>query len=190
MSEWIKWEGGECPVSLNTKIEVEFRNGKLWGNKETEWYSWNHRNHPYDIVAYRVIKDESAKPDKDAFVPPTEFPARFNTDMQGNATVLAVTSSGFFVGELWDGKAMVWGKAGECCDEALGVGQREYDLIGAPLKEPRKQKVFVAVQYDPEDGNLYADVSQPTAEKARDSCFAAKGDFWVQEIELDESKAL
>ena len=77
MSEWIKWEGGECPVPVDTLVDVELRDGTIvesqlaWGVKDmgatkdeegdsyAGWAFWKSHNHPGDIIAYRIHKEES-----------------------------------------------------------------------------------------------------------------------------------
>lgn len=74
MSEWIKWNGGECPVPAGTIVDVEHRDGEIcqnqvaWGLKNA--YSkidpqgssraggafWRNDGSIADIIAYRIIK--------------------------------------------------------------------------------------------------------------------------------------
>lgn len=64
---WIKWEGGECPVSRKTTIEVIYRDGlgpetgapnllEAVKGRADEW-RWSHSGSGNDIVAYRVVED-------------------------------------------------------------------------------------------------------------------------------------
>ena len=59
MSDWIKWNGGECPVAYDTKVLVRLRDGTdqpvsvRAGN-----YLWGHGNEDGDIVAYKVAGPE------------------------------------------------------------------------------------------------------------------------------------
>jgi len=59
MSDWIEWNGGECPiVGKPVEVEVKLENGirkidlsdKLeWSHSEYEFLSW------CNIIAYRVL---------------------------------------------------------------------------------------------------------------------------------------
>lgn len=51
MSEWIHWNGGECPVS-GQKVEVKTRSGG-GAIVDADGLSWAHQRKPWDIVAYR-----------------------------------------------------------------------------------------------------------------------------------------
>jgi len=61
MNDWIKWEGGECPVDGETIVEIQFRQGTktieiTCKAADCEWQSdpeWYH-----DIIAYRVVEDK------------------------------------------------------------------------------------------------------------------------------------
>ena len=57
-AEWIKWNGGECPVPDETLVDVKFNNGKeSVSNKEGELAScwcWLNENNGHDISAYRI----------------------------------------------------------------------------------------------------------------------------------------
>ena len=53
MSDWIEWEGGECPVPGDTVVEIAKRTGR--GRFIAGTIRWDHVDHPGDIVAYRVV---------------------------------------------------------------------------------------------------------------------------------------
>ena len=53
----IKWEGGECPVPLDTKVEVTLRNGKVLEPAFAFCYGWNHFYRGGDIVEYRAVTE-------------------------------------------------------------------------------------------------------------------------------------
>ena len=55
-SPWIKWPGGECPVSPSTFVEVKLRCGAVEGARAGD-YCWNHDedDDAYDIVSYRTF---------------------------------------------------------------------------------------------------------------------------------------
>jgi len=64
---WIEWTGGECPVSVETEVEIKLRCGDtngcqpagLWASGFCDW--WKHEpsigaGHRNDIIAYRVVQ--------------------------------------------------------------------------------------------------------------------------------------
>lgn len=51
--EWIDWAGGACPVSPDTRLEVEFRNGGV-SRMSACYLDWEHQGRASDIVRYRV----------------------------------------------------------------------------------------------------------------------------------------
>lgn len=55
---WIEWKGGECPVNINSLVNVRYKNGG--GDLESsraEVYNWSHNDKDCcPIVAYRVVK--------------------------------------------------------------------------------------------------------------------------------------
>lgn len=56
---WIKWDGGECPVDLETVVYIKYRNGFM--SKTKAWnMSWKHFNiiDGSDVIAYRISKYE------------------------------------------------------------------------------------------------------------------------------------
>lgn len=55
--EWIEWEGGECPVDPDTRVDIKFNNGKTNNALTAEFWVWEHLGFdaPYDIIAYRII---------------------------------------------------------------------------------------------------------------------------------------
>ena len=57
--DFIRWRGGDCPVSEGTEVEVILRNGERISNKAGA-FNWDIDNHPLDIIAYRVITDARA----------------------------------------------------------------------------------------------------------------------------------
>lgn len=54
--EWIEWNGGECPVAPEMRVELKFR---VHGTHIMPYYAdalrWNHENNGGDIIAYRVL---------------------------------------------------------------------------------------------------------------------------------------
>ena len=57
----IKWEGGECPVPPNTRVEVKFRDGDSQSGHPAYAYvySWRHDGDDADIVEYRIVIDQA-----------------------------------------------------------------------------------------------------------------------------------
>lgn len=60
---WIEWKGGECPVPIGTRVDVQYRKGDNSYNQpageagrigEMWALNWNHTGHSADIVAYRL----------------------------------------------------------------------------------------------------------------------------------------
>lgn len=56
---WIDWEGGLCPVPMDTLIQVQLRyeaerNAGQPACKAWHW-PWRHRDFDSDIIAYRVV---------------------------------------------------------------------------------------------------------------------------------------
>jgi hypothetical protein len=62
-NDWIPWTGGKCPVDATTKVEVKFRDGCLETGRAGDfsccWSIYDEATRD-DIVAYRVVKSESA----------------------------------------------------------------------------------------------------------------------------------
>ena len=64
--DWIPWKGGDCPVTVGTRVDAKFRDGKKAYNVPAGDYAedpnsrsasdWSHMGIIYDIVAYRVVK--------------------------------------------------------------------------------------------------------------------------------------
>ena len=60
-SEWIKWEGGKCPVDDETGIQVMFRDQTTY-RSTVGGFRWKHIGAPGDIVAYRIAEDGEYDP--------------------------------------------------------------------------------------------------------------------------------
>lgn len=56
--EWIEWGGGECPVNPKRVVDVKWRAGGLM-TVEAGGRSWLHDGKFYDIIAYRIIPEQS-----------------------------------------------------------------------------------------------------------------------------------
>lgn len=51
---WIKWEGGECPVSPWAWVAIRMQNGQVHGCIRADVFSWEHEGAPdWNIIAYR-----------------------------------------------------------------------------------------------------------------------------------------
>ena len=57
--DFIRWRGGDRPVSEGTEVEVILRNGARFSRKAGT-FDWDDDNHPRDIIAYRVLTDARA----------------------------------------------------------------------------------------------------------------------------------
>lgn len=55
MSEWIKWNGGECPVHPDTVVEYEMKAG-MGCKIGAGWLYWDHKKRSGDIIAYKIIQ--------------------------------------------------------------------------------------------------------------------------------------
>lgn len=65
MSEWIEWNGGECPVIIGTLVDVRHRDGDEYfgekaGVEDTHCEVWERGeygdNFAGDIIAYRICE--------------------------------------------------------------------------------------------------------------------------------------
>lgn len=57
--DFIRWRGGDCPVSEDTQVEVILRNGNRL-SRSAGLLNWHLDNHPRGIIAYRVLTDARA----------------------------------------------------------------------------------------------------------------------------------
>ena len=63
MTDWIRWDGGERPVPMSTLVEVRYRNSVLSPIRTARHrmaLQWDHEGRHDDIVAYRVITEETS----------------------------------------------------------------------------------------------------------------------------------
>lgn len=61
MTDWIKWDGGECPIkSDKTRVEYEMRSGREM-NGFARALRWSDTDSVGDIIAYRIIEDHEPK---------------------------------------------------------------------------------------------------------------------------------
>lgn len=54
-SDWITWNGGECPVAAETRVEVKFRCGMTSYTHAAGTWGWWRYGGTHDIIAYRVV---------------------------------------------------------------------------------------------------------------------------------------
>lgn len=71
MSDWITWNGGECPVAEDVLVRVKLRDGYESGSPYTAGnYNWKHpvqsRSGDTDIIAYLVWEDPFKRTSKDS----------------------------------------------------------------------------------------------------------------------------
>jgi len=53
---WIKWEGGECPVTPETHVCIRWHDGdESVISRQAQFYSWIRNGSDIDIIAYRII---------------------------------------------------------------------------------------------------------------------------------------
>lgn len=65
MSEWIQWNGGECPVDPDTMVAVKVRGSSSeWPNEICGNLYWDHNGSGGDILAYRVVSKPKAEQPK------------------------------------------------------------------------------------------------------------------------------
>lgn len=63
MSEWIEWNGGECPVEPKTRVYTRCRGESelsvIGMNFAADFLDWDHDEDcpSGDIVAYRIVED-------------------------------------------------------------------------------------------------------------------------------------
>ncbi len=54
--DWIKWDGGECPVDGGSAVQIKMRDGETLSSPEAGYLSWGHEGMYHDIIAYRAVK--------------------------------------------------------------------------------------------------------------------------------------
>lgn len=58
--KWHGWNGGECPVHPETKVQVSFLDGEIYDSVEAYELMWEHRDDPGFkedmVIAFRVIE--------------------------------------------------------------------------------------------------------------------------------------
>ena len=63
MSEWIEWNGGECPVPEGMRAMVTLRDHRALFAGEPVLWRWSHRGRHDDIVSYLVVDPNCLHPD-------------------------------------------------------------------------------------------------------------------------------
>ena len=60
MTEWIEWHGGENPVP-GKLVDIKWRSGEIDYREYSDDWNWkfSESGSEYDIIAYRVIEEES-----------------------------------------------------------------------------------------------------------------------------------
>jgi len=59
MTDWIKWNGGECPVAPETMVEVVYRDGTQ-DRDMANVYPWENHGKIAAIIKYRVVSPADA----------------------------------------------------------------------------------------------------------------------------------
>jgi hypothetical protein len=62
MTEWIKWNGGECPVHPKTVVRVQLRCQSIEYADTNDFVGstdlrWTHTGEGGDIIAYKIIQE-------------------------------------------------------------------------------------------------------------------------------------
>lgn len=61
MTDWIKWDGGACPVkSDETRVEYKLRGG-ICSDDPVNCLRWSNTDSWSDIIAYRIVEDYEPK---------------------------------------------------------------------------------------------------------------------------------
>lgn len=54
MSEWIEWNGGDCPVAGGVKVDIQFRDGEVHAWENPKHWLWTNDQGDGTIIAYRI----------------------------------------------------------------------------------------------------------------------------------------
>lgn len=79
MNDWIKWDGGPCPVPTGTIVDVKYRDGGILRAipasvdidsfpRDASVAFWSNDGQTNDIVAYRLVSAGPANDRHDALV--------------------------------------------------------------------------------------------------------------------------
>ncbi len=52
---WIPWSGGECPVEVSQRVEVQYCGLEITEIACAQIFRWNHAGKPSDIIAYKLV---------------------------------------------------------------------------------------------------------------------------------------
>lgn len=63
MSDWIEWNGGECPVPPGTRVEVRLKAGTEDDSGWSDDWDWSDCG-GHAIVAYRIIEEDKPVTEK------------------------------------------------------------------------------------------------------------------------------
>lgn len=65
MTDWIKWNGGPCPVPPETLVQARFGTEEWMEDEEpceADCYLWEHEPQAvegdYHLTAYRIVKED------------------------------------------------------------------------------------------------------------------------------------
>ena len=54
--DWIKWDGGECPIDTNTMVQIKLRNEYIYRMRAEDCIWGGNKSLPgTDIIAYKVL---------------------------------------------------------------------------------------------------------------------------------------
>jgi hypothetical protein len=56
---WITWNGGDCPVPVDTKVNVQYRSGGEANNIPANLLRWDNLKLPGDVVAYSLVQGDT-----------------------------------------------------------------------------------------------------------------------------------
>ena len=56
---WVKWDGGECPVPPDTRVQAKIRSGVVLGPRCAYNCRWTHLDSNSDIVEYRTVTEQT-----------------------------------------------------------------------------------------------------------------------------------
>lgn len=65
MTDWIEWNGGECPLKDGVKHYRQYRDQTrdealtVYHRSGAKNYVWEHRGNEDDIIAYKVINNDT-----------------------------------------------------------------------------------------------------------------------------------
>lgn len=90
MSEWIEWNGGECPVGPDVTVAVKLRfldHDDRDIRRAIDW-RWDNTGMSSDIVAYKIVSE----PD------PVNHPPHYNQHPSGVECITIIEHMGFNLG--------------------------------------------------------------------------------------------